>query len=198
MSSNSLAGRQIEECLILVRQQLEQSGPEELGGTLALFQKVLKTPSVPRPSAKAALVHRLAEGRTYTPAEAAALELAVSRKAFARRQELLAGALSATQVAKLLGTTRQTPHDRAGKGALLAVMDNGQLRFPLWQFDSDGPNGVVRGLPDVLRALDVSPLARASWMTLPNPYLEHRTPLQAIKEGDVERVIDQARAVGAV
>ena len=195
---NSLAGRQIEECLTLVRRQLEQSGPEELDSTLALFQKVLKRPPVPRPSAKAALIQRLAQGRTYTPAEVAALELAVSRNAFAKRQELLAGSLTAPQVAKLLGTTRQTPHDRAGKGTLLAVMDHGQLRFPLWQFDPNGPNGVVSGLPDVLRALDVSPLARISWMTLPNPYLEKRTPLQALKDGDKDRVIDQALAVGAV
>ena len=101
-------------------------------------------------------------------------------------------------MAGLLGTTRQTPHDRAGKGKLLAVMDQGRLRFPAWQFDPDGPDGVVAGLSDVLRALDASPLGKASWLTRPNPYLEGRPPLQALRDGDLARVLDQARAVGAV
>ena len=198
MSMNPVMETQIQECLSLVRRQLEGSAPEEMESTLALFQKVFRPAVKTRASAKAALVERLSEGRTYTPAEAAALELSANRQAFARRHELLAGALTASQAAALLGTTRQTPYDRAGKKTLLAVMDRGHLRFPSWQFDAGGPNGVVAGLPDALRALDVAPLGKVSWMTRPNPYLEGRTPLQALKDGDLARVVDQARAVGAV
>lgn len=193
-------GRQtrIEECVAMLRRELQRSDPAELDGTLALFQEVLRRPARPRPSAKGDLARRLSGGRTYTPAQEAALELRVSQQAFDTRQALLAGSLAATEVAGLLGTTRQTPHDRAGKGKLLAVMDQGRLRFPAWQFDPDGPDGVVAGLPDVLRALDASPLGKASWLTRPNPYLEGRLPLQALRDGDLARVLDQARAVGAV
>ncbi len=182
----------------MLRQELRRSDAAELDGTLALFQEILSRPARPRPSAKGDLVRRLSGGRTYTPAQEAALELRASQQAFATRQALLAGSLTATEVAGLLGTSRQTPHDRAGRNSLLAVMDQGHLRFPPWQFDPGGPNGVVAGLPDVLRVLDVSPLAKASWLTRPNPYLEGRTPLQALQGGDLARILDQARAVGAV
>ena len=188
----------IEECLGLLRQQMRKSDPQELDATLDLFQKALRRPAASRPSAKADLVRQLSGGRTYTPAQAAALELRAAQDAFARRRQLLASALTAPEAARLLGTTRQTPHDRAGKGALLAIMDQGRLLFPAWQFDPDGPNGVLAGLPDVLRALDASLLGKASWLMRANPYLEGRTPLQALREGDLERVLDQARAVGAL
>jgi hypothetical protein len=143
-----------------------------------------------------AVARELSGGRTYSPEERRALEIEAQLRAFRFRRELLADALTAPQVADLLGTTRQTPHDRARNGGLLAVLDRGQLRFPRWQFDPAGPDGVVPGLPELIRALDVSPLAKVSWLTRPNPYLEDRTPLEALKDGDRDRALDAARAVG--
>lgn len=118
-------------------------------------------------------------------------------RSFARRRELLAGALTASQVAKLLKTSRQTPHDRLTAGTLLAVMDQGAWRFPSWQFDPDGENGVVPGLPAVIRALRVSPIAKVIWLTRPNPALDGETPLACLKAGQTERVVALAHAVGA-
>ena len=143
------------------------------------------------------LVLALSEGQTYAPDEALRLEIEALQRAFARRKVLLQGSLTAPQVALLLGTTRQTPHDRAQRQTLLAVEDRGILRFPYWQFDANGANGIIAGLPAVLKALDISRLGKASWLTRPNPYLNGRTPLEALKSGEVERVVDQARAVGA-
>jgi len=100
-------------------------------------------------------------------------------------------------VALLLGTKRQTPHDRVRSGTVLGIEENGHWLFPYWQFDASGPNGVVSGLPATLRALRTSAIARANWLTLTNAYLEGRSPLQALKAGEVERVVDIARAVGA-
>ena len=134
----------IEECLGLLRQQMRKSDPQELDATLDLFQKALRRPAAPRPSAKLDLVQQLSGGRSYTPAQAAGLELRAAQDAFARRRQLLAG------------------------------------------------------LPDVLRALDASLLGKASWLMRANPYLEGRTPLEALRGGDLERVLDQARAVGAL
>ena len=98
--------------------------------------------------------------------------------------------------ADLLGTTRQTPHDRVKGGTLLAVSDRGAWRFPPWQFDPEGPDGVIEGLGEVLRSLNASPLARASWFVRPNPYLEGRTPLEVLREGQIEAVRSAAEAVG--
>lgn len=143
------------------------------------------------------LVDNLSQGRKYSPEETLTMELELLGQAFELRRKLLNGALTTIQVAQLLGTRRQTPHDRVRSGTLLGVEENGRWLFPYWQFDPTGPNGVVSGLPEILRALQISALAKANWLTLPNPYLEGRSPLQALKAGEVERVVDIARAVGA-
>jgi hypothetical protein len=184
------------EIVSIVREYVREAEPEALEKTLAWWREHAAADSRETPVEKGALVQALTEGREYTPEETILLELEAQRQAFARRRELLRGALSSTQVAELLGTKRQTPHDRLRSQTLLAVEDNGRWQFPYWQFDASGPNGVIAGLPDVLKALDISALAKVSWLTTPNPYLEGRTPLQALKEGQAARVIDQARAVG--
>jgi hypothetical protein len=61
----------------------------------------------------------------------------------------------------LAAGSRQTVHDRLKVGTLLGVLDQGKWRFPLWQFDVDGPNGVIDGLAQVLQALQVTNLAKA-------------------------------------
>lgn len=143
------------------------------------------------------LIAALSQGRKYTPRETRLMELEAQRRAFEMRRELLEGALTTTQVAALLGTKRQTPHDRLKSGKLLALEDNGRWLFPYWQFDANGANSVIEGLPETLKALKLSAFAKANWLTLPNPYLEGRPPVQALKAGDVRRVVDIAQAVGA-
>lgn len=78
---------------------------------------------------------------------------------------------------------------------MLGVLDNGVWRYPIWQFDPEGPNGVVDGLPDVLKALTVSELAKASWLTRTNQVLK-TTPIEALKQGRKKDVITEALAVG--
>lgn len=129
--------------------------------------------------------------------EQLATEIAVLLRSFRRRQDLLRDSLSATEVAEALGTSRQTPHDRAESGSLLAVLDRGSLRFPAWQFDPGGPNGVIDGLPDVLRALGTGPFAKLSWLVHRNTMFEGKTPVDVLKHGDKERVVHAARAVEA-
>jgi hypothetical protein len=131
-------------------------------------------------------------------------ELAAIRKqnlfrAFKERRDLLADALTVADVAKLLGVGRQTPHDRAKAGTLLAVKDNGRLLFPAWQFDPEGSDGVLAGLPDVLREIrgSMNALARVRWFLAPKSLMDGRSPLGALREGDTDSVIAEARAVGA-
>jgi hypothetical protein len=121
----------------------------------------------------------------------------VLEASFRERERLLDDSLTTSEVASLLGVTRQTPHDRAKQKTLLAIEDKNQLRFPRWQFDADGPSGVVSGLPEVLRALAIGPLAQARWLTRANRTFGGRTPLQAIKAGDLETVVQEAYGVGA-
>jgi hypothetical protein len=136
-------------------------------------------------------------GADYTPEKMWHLELVNLQKYYQRRQELLRCALSAPEVAQLLGIkSRQTPHDRVKNNQLLAIKDNGILKFPLAQFDPEGADGVVNGLPEVLEALDnISAFSKLNWLMLPNAIFNGLTPLEMLKKGEVEKVIIQARAI---
>jgi excisionase family DNA binding protein len=92
-------------------------------------------------------------GRSFGEEERTRLEDLSLQQRLQRHNELLQDSLTVAQVAELLGTSRQTPHDRVKSGSLLAVEDRGMLRFPAWQFDPESENGVVAGLPRVARLL---------------------------------------------
>lgn len=146
--------------------------------------------------AESALALKLT-GRQYSKQEAARLEITSLLRYFEKRKQLLQGSLTASEVANLLGTTRQTPHDRFNKKSLLAVKDNGVWKFPLWQFDPAGADGVIAGLPDVLKALEGSEFTKLNWLTSPNPYLNNLTPVEALKQGEKKKVIQEAKALEA-
>jgi hypothetical protein len=136
-------------------------------------------------------------GRTFTRQERIQLEMETLARHFQHRRQLLDPAFSATQVAQLLGTSRQTPHDRVSGQTLLAIKENGKFCFPSWQFDPAGPDGVIDGFPSVLKALEMSDYGKLNWLTRTNPYLDGQTPIQALKAGQKERVLAEAAAAGA-
>lgn len=125
------------------------------------------------------------------------LENSALKNFFEWRQELLANSYTASEVAKLLGTkSRQTPHDRRKNNSLIAIQDNGVWKFPKWQFDPTGPDGVIPGLPEVLKALDIPDFSKIDWLTRPNPEFNGCTPIQVLKKGQKDRVISEAQTVG--
>jgi len=149
-------------------------------------------------SVQSPLALRLA-GRTFSQEEKLELELHSLFGYFDRRRELLDDSLTASDVADLLGTSRQPPHDRLKNRTLLGVLDRGgAYRFPIWQFDAEGPDGVIEGFPDVLRALNVSDFAKLNWLVRPNPILDGLAPIAALKQGLKERVIQEALGVGVL
>lgn len=126
------------------------------------------------------------------------LEKAALFNFFKWRQELLKDSLTAPEVAKLLNTSRQTPHDRLRKNTLIAVQDEGKWKFPQWQFDPLGPDGVIDGLPNVLKVLNVPALSKISWLTKSNQELGGITPIAALHKGEKDRVIAEAKCVGII
>jgi hypothetical protein len=154
-----------------------------------VLQQVISTTAVD-PTADA--LAELIAGKTFTRQERIQLEMDTLVQHFQHRRQLLDRSFSASQVAKLLGTSRQTPHDRVSAQTLLAIKDNGKLCFPEWQFDPAGSDGVIDGLPAVLKALEMSDYAKLNWLTRVNPYLEDITPIQALKAGQKERVLAEA------
>lgn len=173
---------------------------ERLGVTAAeldhLASVVAESAAPYEPTADPSGIAERLGGPAPSKADAALLELQALERYFEERRELLHGSLTTDQVAKLLGTSRQTPHDRVKAGTLLAISDGGRLRFPHWQFDARGDDGVVDGFPQTIRALRVGPLESVRWLTKPNRVFEGRTPLDLLRAGDVRRVVAEAAGVG--
>jgi hypothetical protein len=133
-----------------------------------------------------------------TDEEGTALELAVIKEFFDWRQNLLKDSLTAPKVAELLGTSRQTPHDRLKNGSLVAIRDNGTLKFPIWQFDPEGPDGVFDGLPEVLKTLKMPIYSKISWLTRANLHLGGLTPIEALRRRQKAEVIAESKTVGVI
>jgi len=171
-----------------ILKSLSDSEQQVVLETLARFQQASQT--VNNEAVDRLLKH------SFSQSERLHLEMESLAKAFDYRRNLLAEAVTASEVARLLSTSRQTPHDRVKARTLLAVMDNGALRFPIWQFDPQGSDGVIAGLSEVLKALHVSDFAKLSWLVRPNPFLDGLTPVESLKQGMKERVLQEAAIVG--
>ncbi|MEO0948071.1 MAG: DNA-binding protein, partial [Cyanobacteria bacterium J06641_5] len=134
--------------------------------------------------------------KVYSSQERMRLELTGLERDFARRRELLAGSIGTSDVVKLLHLTPQAIRKRVSQQKLLAVLDGGDYRFPLEQFDAQGPNGVVDGLSEVLQAMSsISDYARLNWLATPNPIFANATPFEALRKGEKDSAIATAHSI---
>ena len=158
------------------------------------IDKVLDTSDISE--AESTLALKLT-GQHYSKKEATILEITSLIQYFNKRKELLQNSLTANEVASLLGTTVQNAQERINNKSLLAVKDNGVWKFPLWQFDPSGADGVMEGLPEVLNALEGSAFTKLNWLMSPNLYLNSLTPVEALKQGLMAKVVKEAIALEA-
>jgi hypothetical protein len=108
--------------------------------------------------------------------------------------------LDTTQVARLLGVTRQAIHKRVQAGHLFGVPGRGTTWFPAWQFDVEGTR-VYPVVPQLLTVWNESlgpekldPVAILSWSRTPQPELDGRTPDEWIALGKPDaEVLEAAR-----
>lgn len=102
---------------------------------------------------------------------------------------VLAGSLTAVEVARKLGVSLPTPMNRARSNRLLAIEDRGHQLFPSWQFDESGP-GVIPGLTEILVGLgDLDPAAKATWFITPKNEFNGCSPLEKIQSGEVSAAV---------
>jgi len=178
-----------------VLDQLRRS-PLDPAAQDALLQ-ALSSAAEPAKAARLNEEEPLAEWLGEPPANAAQLEFEALRRSFTLRRQLLASTIGSAEVNELLATgSRQTVHDRLKASTLLGILDQGKWRFPLWQFDAEGPNGVINGLAQVLQALQVSNLAKARWLQKPLPVFGGSTPVDLLRQGRLEEVLAEAGQVG--
>jgi hypothetical protein len=114
-----------------------------------------------------------------------------------RIREMEGGTLSAEETGRLLGMVKQAVIDRYNKGRLLGWREKqGAIRFPLWQFGKDG--NVLGGLPEALEALarntHLDDWAKVLFFVNPRDSLKNQRPLDLLRKGEAQRVIELARA----
>ena len=184
-----------ERSINAIRAFRETATPEEMERIANSLERAI-SPKTPEKK-QSPMLTALTGKKTLSPAERMELRTQNLARYFALRRILLDEALSAPQVAQLLGSSRQTPHDRVKAKTLLAVRDRGGLRFPLWQFDANASDGVLNGLPQILSTFCIEPLEIVNWFVTPNPTLNGRTPLDALRAGEIETLVALASGVGA-
>lgn len=121
---------------------------------------------------------------------------ALLRGAQAKRQLLEAegGTLSAADVARLLGRSRQAVDKQRRTGRLLAIRVGPSWRYPAWQFVDGQP---LPGLPDVMAALhDISPWTAAAFLLSRSARLGAHRPVELLRRGEVDAVVRAAQAYG--
>jgi hypothetical protein len=159
------------------------------------------------------LIVRKARQLVKTKERAEKSEMAINRAAFepdARSQAVLqgiriaqkdlkeaGGAYDMEEVRTLLhGVSRQAVDKRVQEGNLLAVPGPSNRRcYPTLQFNRDG--SVVAGLKEVQDALPVD----SSWAVLnflgrPDGRLDGRKPIDVLREGNLQLVLDAANRYG--
>jgi hypothetical protein len=105
------------------------------------------------------------------------------------------GTLSAADAARMLGTDVVTLRELAAEGALIALPLPGGTAYPACQLEI---GGIVPGLSDALRSMPIrSPWMRLEWLLTPAPALGGASPIEALRRGDVTKVIQVARSHGA-
>jgi len=126
--------------------------------------------------------------------EEKAREIVLARGALARKrlEQAEGGAVSAEEVADLLGLSRQgVDYLRKAKRVLAWRLTSGKWYYPVWQFDG----GRVRpGIAECLQALpSEDPWSRMIFFLSPRESLSGRRPLDLLLSGDVANAIAAAR-----
>lgn len=111
-------------------------------------------------------------------------------------QEHIGPVYDAKTVAVILGTPdKPVSRQAVSKRPLLALRTgNGRVYYPAFQFANGQP---LLGLADLLTVIDEDLVSRwtlASWLVSPEDDLDGGSPIDALRAGDVERVLSVARA----
>ena len=136
-------------------------------------------------------------GEYYHPERLLELQLANLQRVYDRKRELLQDSITSTEVVELIRcANRSTVKNRREAGKLIGLKNGRGYSYPTWQFDPEGSEGVVEGLPEVIGAMDeVSDFAKLNWLSSPHAVFDGQTPIQKLKQGEVKAVVIEARAV---
>lgn len=109
----------------------------------------------------------------------------------------LSGAYDLAETRALLrGATRRQVEDRVREGRLIAVSGPDKMTcYPAAQFNEDGT--VVEGLAAVLEVMPTkNSFAILNYLIHPDSLLGGRTPIDLLKAGEIDLVVEAARRLG--
>ncbi len=127
-----------------------------------------------------------------SPAEAVEALLWAESEMQANREILLKDSVSVAEAAALIGRSRQSIERLRQDDRLLALRAGRQWRYPRWQFEPDAPGGVLPGLEEVIRNLQLSPSGAAFWFLQPSERLGGVPPIELLRRHHPEPVIQLA------
>jgi hypothetical protein len=105
--------------------------------------------------------------------------------------ELTGGLYMPSYVAAILKIPEQLVEKRRKTGELIAVETEEGYRYPACQFT---PDGIVTGLSEVLTVMPIRhDWMRLEWFLVPDDALEGISPLEALRAGRLQDVLDIAR-----
>jgi len=114
------------------------------------------------------------------------------------QQDLLkagGGVLSAEETAQLLGISRQAVDKRRRQGQLLGLTQGRRgYAYPAWQFDKGRTTANLEKVLEALQSHD--PWMQLAFFLNPNDRLDGASPVDALRGGEVEKVISAAQAYG--
>lgn len=143
---------------------------------------------------EAALVELVADTRPDADPAAAGRRAALMAVAGRIWSEQLGPVYDTAGVAEVFGgVTKQAVSDRVRRRRLLALRTgSGRLVYPAFQFRG---RDVVDGLAQVLGRIgadETEAWTVASWLTTTDPALGNRSPIEALRAGEVEAVLAAA------
>lgn len=98
-------------------------------------------------------------------------------------------------VARLLGRSKQAV---AQNPRLLRLeMRSGRIGYPVFQFDGRAVLDGIGDVVEILTAAATDPWTIASWLRSPKSAFDGREPIELLRDGDVEPVVDAARSFAA-
>ena len=105
------------------------------------------------------------------------------------------GTASGQEMADLLGITRQAVDKRRKSGTLLAIpTGSNDWRYPRWQLQDQQ---VLPGFDKVMKAFDGrGPWTRFHFLLSPNERIGGKRPLDALRVGNVDKVVEAIIAQG--
>lgn len=161
-------------------------------GNFGLFQKFYTKVLSPNPKTQEAVINQAAF-------EPDARSLAILEGVRIAQEDLreAGGAYDLDQVRTLMrGVSRQAIDKRVQEGSLLAVPGPSNRRsYPTLQFNPDGT--VIDGLKAVSEALPTNnPWTFLNFLAQPDDRLRGRKPIDVLKEGKIDLVVEAARRMG--